>query len=334
VRGGAADGPGFGAFVVSLDFELHWGVRDRKPAGGPYRRNLLGVRQAVPGMLGLFAEFGVAATWATVGLLFAESRGEKERFSPAVRPAYDNPRLDAYAEPVGEGEADDLLHYAPSLIRAIGATPRQEVATHTFSHYYCREPGQDEAAFRADLHAAVAIAAHHGFATRSLVFPRNQRNPAYDGALKDAGILCYRGNPPSHIYRAMPRAQESRATRAARLLDAYAGVTGPQAVAWSAVPQPTGLCDVPASLLLRPATPRAPWLYALHLARIRRALRSAARTRRIFHLWWHPHNFGAAPEANLAGLRRVLEEFDRCRAAYGMRSLTMAETALAAREVG
>ena len=44
-------------------------------------------------------------------------------------------------------EADDPLHYAPSLIDDILRRRRQELATHTFSHCYCLEEGQTEEAF-------------------------------------------------------------------------------------------------------------------------------------------------------------------------------------------
>src|SRR5215469_8798579 len=93
--------PSFGALVISLDFELHWGVRDKRPVDGPYRENLVGARQAIPQMLDVFEEFGIAATWATVGFLFARNRQERQEFSPAIRPKYNNPQLDAYAEPTG-----------------------------------------------------------------------------------------------------------------------------------------------------------------------------------------------------------------------------------------
>ncbi len=56
-----------GTFVISLDFELHWGVRDHRTVAD-YRENLLGVRRVVPALLSLFSEFGIHATWATVGL--------------------------------------------------------------------------------------------------------------------------------------------------------------------------------------------------------------------------------------------------------------------------
>src|SRR5690606_35067847 len=123
--------------------ELHWGVRDHQPPDGPYRPALLGAREAVLRTLDLFARYDVAATWATVGFLFARSRDELRRYTPALRPHYADGRLDPYDEPVGEGEHDDPIHYAPSLIARIRETPRQELATHTFSHYYCGDPGAD-----------------------------------------------------------------------------------------------------------------------------------------------------------------------------------------------
>ena len=36
-----------GVFVVSLDFELYWGMRDKVPLAA-YRDRLLGVRDAIP----------------------------------------------------------------------------------------------------------------------------------------------------------------------------------------------------------------------------------------------------------------------------------------------
>jgi hypothetical protein len=66
-------------------------------------------------------------------------------------------------------------------------------------------------------------------------------------------------------------------------------------------------------------------LESARLSRIRRTLRFAALQGRIFHLWWHPHNFGLHPEENLRFLRGVLTEFAHCRQRYGMRSLSMAD---------
>ncbi len=317
-----------GALVISLDFELHWGVRDRHPAEGNYRSHLLGARRAVPQLLDLFEEFQVAATWATVGFLFAESREELERFSPQERPTYADPALSPYAEEHGRDEADDPFHFASSLIGAIQGTPRQEIATHTFSHYYCLEEGQTAASFRADLEAACALALRRGIRFESIVFPRNQHNPAYDEVLLANGIVAYRGNPPGWMYReGDARASSSRWRRAARLSDAYLNLSGYNTVSWPEVSQPNGLANVRASFFLRPYSPGLRHLDPLRLDRLCRGLRHAAGAQRIFHLWWHPHNFGSHTEENLRFLRAFLTEFGKCREKYGMQSMSMAEVA-------
>ncbi|HET7584810.1 MAG TPA: polysaccharide deacetylase family protein [Gemmatimonadaceae bacterium] len=323
-----------GALVLSLDFELHWGVRDRHTPTSPYHANLLGARQVIPSLLELFEKTQIAATWATVGFLLARSRDELHAYSPTARPAYANRHLDPYAEPLGADENDDPLHYAPSLVRRILETPYQELGTHTFSHYYCGEPGQTADAFRADLAAACRIAAAWGAPVRSIVFPRNQRDAAYDVILLDHGIDVYRGNPLSWMWRFRnTRESDGRVQRLARLLDSYAGPPGSDLQRWDEVPQPSGLADVRATALLRPYAPRARSLERRRFERVVGRIREAARTGRICHLWWHPHNFGAHQQENLDVLRAVLRVAEEERARRGLLSLTMAGAAdLARRE--
>ena len=77
-------------FVISLDFELAWG----SPGGrvpDDYRANFEGVRAAIGGMLALFREFEIHATWAIVGLLFFRDRQTLLRNLPAARPNYLRP---------------------------------------------------------------------------------------------------------------------------------------------------------------------------------------------------------------------------------------------------
>ena len=313
--------------MVSLDFELHWGVRDKCAPDGPYRDNLLGARKAIPQILDLFEEFDIAATWATVGFLFAESSGERTEFSPGIRPDYTDQRLNPYNEPTGENETADPLHYAASLIEQIRNRARQEIATHTFSHYYCLEPGETQEAFAADLRSAMAIAKHRGIEVRSIVFPRNQFRAGYDELLREAGILCYRGNEPSWMYRPRPRNEETLAVRAPRLIDHYVSLSGPKVVRWNEIMQPNGLCNVRSSMFLRPYSLQRKSLEPVRLRRIAGGIQAAAEQRGIFHLWWHPHNFGAQTDENLQFLRKVLEVYSACRKKYGMQSLSMCEVA-------
>ena len=317
-----------GALVISLDFELHWGVRDKRSVAD-YRENLLGARCAVPAMLALFEEFGVRATWAIVGLLFAESRREMLERLPARRPSYRRPELSPYealAE-VGADERDDPFHFAPSLIQRIAASPGQEIATHTFGHYYCLEDGATADALRDDLAAAVAVTRDKvGRTPRSIAFPRNQfdaESLAVCGAL---GLVAYRGNPRGWAYRARRDADESPMRRALRLVDAYVPVTGSHA-GWPARNGGRAPLDVAATRYLRPYMPRRRHLEPLRVRRIEAEMRRAARDGLVCHLWWHPHDFGRDLRENLGVLTRLLTSFRALRERRGMESLTMAEVA-------
>jgi hypothetical protein len=87
-----------------------------------------------------------------------------------------------------------------------------------------------------------------------------------------------------------------------------------------------GMVDIPASRFLRPAGKSAA-LERLRLWRITSAMETAARRRKLFHLWWHPHNFGVDLQENLAFLRAILDCFHTLQERYGMRSMTMAALA-------
>lgn len=312
-----------GALLISLDFELYWGVRDKRSLQS-YRRNLEGVHDAIPRMLEVFREFGIHATWATVGLLFCRDAEEARRRRPAERPAYDAPGLCPYRYLDTETDLPASCHFSPELIDLIASVPNQEIATHTFSHYYCRESGQTLHTFVADLQAAIAVSADRGHPPRSIVFPRNQWNADYLSVLPELGIQCYRGNEPSWCYRAVDKQRDNVMRRAGRFLDTYVNLCGHQTYR-PARPGPGMPYDFPSSRLLRPRSRRLAALEGLRLRRIRQSLRHAARKGEVFHLWWHPHNFGVETAANVAFLAEVLKEFSILRDRYGMQSLTMAE---------
>lgn len=314
-----------GKFVISLDFELHWGVRDIRNLAY-WKARLDGAREAVPRILELFEEAGIHATWATVGFLFFSTREELLAALPAPKPVYARGVYSPYSDlgGIGRDECEDPYHFAPSLIRRIAATPHQEVACHTLSHYYCLEEGQNSDMFRADLEAAIGTARRFGLPSFSLVFPRNQVSPEYLRVCSELGIRAYRGTGGHWIYRPRAYRRESYFRRGVRLADAYVNISGHNC--WST--EDLGWqrpVDVRASRYLRPYSPPLQLLEPLRLRRISRGLDFAARFGRIYHLWFHPEDFGLNLKKNLLFLRRVLEHYTRLRDAYGLESMNMAE---------
>ncbi len=312
-----------GTLVISLDFELMWGVRDHRSAS-EYGDAVLGGRAAIPEILARFRTSGVRATWATVGLLFARNRDEMLSYAPARQPQYAAPYLSPYpalkSGEVGEDEQNDPLHFALSLINRIADTPGQEIATHTYSHFYCLEPGQDIAMFEADLVAACAIAEARGYTIKSLVFPRNQTSAEHVRTSAALGIDIYRGEAHSWLYQPRTGAQTTLPVRAMRFLDGALPVAKKQVTKAFKI---GSAVDVPASRFLRPWSKKLGIYNALHIRRIQAEMEAAARLGGVYHLWWHPHNFGRDTAVNLARLDTILNTFRYCRDTYGMTSRAM-----------
>ena len=217
---------------------------------------------------------------------------------------------------------DDPYYFAPSLIRAIAQTPGQEIATHTFSHFYPLEPGATVEAFAADLSAARSVALRHGISLKSIVFPRNQYGPDHIEVCKKAGLTSWRGNAKGWAYKPTSGVKQTLLRRGLRLLDAYSGILGSKAFS----SEDPILGNVPASHFLRPRAGPLAGMHFSHVATIKRGMTHAAQSGRGYHLWWHPHNFGQDLDANLAGLKDILRHFQVLRSNYNMRSLAMCET--------
>ncbi len=318
-----------GLFIISLDFEMTWGLlgNDRLD---DYAANIREAPRVVERLLQLFSDYGVKATWSTVGFLFYDSPAEIAELQTEP-PGYQNQKLCPYHYMTRNGTPDQDHHFAPGAVQKILSYPGQEVGSHTFSHLYCREPGIDLQAFRRDLELAAQAAQKHNLDLKSLVFPRNQWRGDFLPALAEAGMTCFRGNEQHWIYQATSRSDQHPLRRALRLLDSYLNLSGHHSFGpdrCGAVPP----YDIPASRFLRPWSHRLAAFELLRLRRITRSMKHAAASGQAYHLWWHPHNFGTRTEENLEFLKSICEEYRRLNHLHGFKSATMTEVAQGLRD--
>ena len=107
-----------GALVISLDFELYWGILDQKRINH-YEKNLNGVKRAIEKTLNLFDKYDIHATWATVGFLFAQHIDELKLFFPQEKPNYHHSSLNPYNYINNTTSLKKDYHFAPQLIEKI-----------------------------------------------------------------------------------------------------------------------------------------------------------------------------------------------------------------------
>lgn len=327
-----------GYFLISIDFELFWGMFD-KTTIAEYGDRIEGERTAVPRMLSLFEKYGIHATWAAVGMLMARNKKELCALLPPehLRPRYSDVRMSAYhyisTAPIGQSEETDVYHYGEDLVRQILETPHQEMANHTFSHFYCIDGKHNEPeVFEADLDAHAKISAAYGVRTSSIVFPRNQPSMQALRSCFKYGLRAYRGTESHFLYEPREEAEQSLFIRGLRLVDHYVNLSGHHTY-----PLPTAsnstLLNLPSSRFFRPWNRTLRFAESLRMRRIMNAMTHAAKHGEVFHLWWHPHNFGIDQTENFGNLMKVLDHYLTLKKRYGMESLTMEEATQRASEM-
>jgi len=314
-----------GHFVISLDYELHWGFFDHKSVDD-YKENLTNVNLVINKLLELSDAYNVRLTFSTVGFLFAKNKAELIKYSPIDKPKYKRQELNPYAifDEIGDNEAEDPFHYANSIIQEIKAHKIHEIGTHTFGHYYTLEHGQTLQDFENDIKSAVAIAKANEVEVKSIVFPRNMINRAYLDVCYTHGITSYRGTEKSYTYNVHPVEGKYHRSlfRLVRLLDSYFNITGSHTHKLQPINNGQ-IINIPSSRFLRAYQPKLKFLESLKISRIKKGMETAAKNKKLYHLWWHPHNFGVNIDENFNNLENIFKEYKRLQEKYNFTSETM-----------
>lgn len=315
-----------GTFVISLDFELLWGLSGWTDMQiDEYVQNIEGAKNALNRILDLFTKYDIKCTIAFVGGMNNKTLAEFWKNAPALRPRYKNELFSSYESllpKVGLRYPSDLF-FCEEVVSELAENPRVELASHTFSHYYCREEGPTIDEFDADLGAAVANAPKSAVNLKTMIFPRNQVPSAYLDVCSRHGFTHYRGNFESYLYRSEQTPKRYSIRRALRLIDTYLNISGYNC--YSSPIKDGNLINVPGSRFLRPYTAALSILEPLKLRRITRSLKYAARHGLIYHLWWHPHNFGRNTDINIGQLERLCQCYSQLRDRHKMQNKWICE---------
>lgn len=312
-----------GTMIVSLDFELFWGMHDVsnfEEYFNSYKNNVSGVWEAIPKMLELFKKYSVHATWGTVGLAFASPINDVNKYIPdkELWPSYDNSFQNPYPK-IKKIDINSKYYYASELIDLITKYEGQEIGSHTFSHYYCKEKGQTVEQFDADIFAAKKIAESKGISLKSIILPRNQCETDHISVLFQHGFTSYRDEENDWIHK---KIKNRKIMRGLRLIDVYLPITGQGGY----IPRKeNGIWNLMGSRMYKPFFKPLFFLEGLKIHRIKKQMLHAAKNGLTFHLWWHPHNIGVMTDFHIKQLDEVFSYYEKLKEKYGMMSLNMSE---------
>ena len=313
-----------GIFCISLDFELFWGMQDVVTQSEFSEIAKTTKEKAIPKILDVFKKYNIHATWAAVGGLLAQNENDFINNAPAQgnRPSYENNERSSYRLISDHRDVfvEEML-FVRDIIEKIKSYPNQEIGTHTYSHYYCNEKGQTIDQFAADIDAAIAIDNVNGIQTKSIVFPRNQVERSYLKVCRSKGIIAYRGIESNWIYN---KIKWMPIHRILRFLDTYFSISGSNVHELEIV---SGMVNIVGSRIFRPYNNSLRILEPLKIKRIKKQMLNAAKEGKVFHLWWHPHNFGTFLEKNISNLEKIINYYNKLKEQYSFETLNMGEIA-------
>lgn len=312
-----------GTLCISLDFEKFWGIHDVANIDD-IKANLLKVNIVVDRLLKLFDTYNIHCTWATVGLLGFDSFETLNEFCLDKRISYLNENYSPFPiKKMFDSSINDKIITAKSCIDKIKKAKNQELASHTFSHFYTLEQGQTKEEFIDDLTCFKNSIGE----VKSIVFPRNQINNSYLQFCAEHDITAYRGNQKNKFWSNTSFRNEKLIHKIGRTLDAYIKISKDNLVDWDELKiKSNGLINIPASRFLRPYK-YSKYIERSKVKRIKKQMTASAKQNKIYHLWWHPHNFTTHLNQNFEQLEEILLHFSHLQKEFNYQSLNMSEIA-------
>lgn len=307
-----------GSFIFSFDFELYWGIHHNRTVES-YGAHLMMVKENFSRILHLFSRYGAHFTCASVGMLYHSGLLDLLNHEPKGKPKYADDSFNPYSKFEGLHQIDTVYLFAPELLEMI-RREGHEMATHTYSHYFCMEDGSSLGTFEIDLRKAIELGRMFGDDFVSIVFPRNQYKQEHLDICRKLGIKAYRGNQNSKLYAKSPNRFVALLKKPLRLLDSYINVSGHNCFDVGRNLEEECL-DIPASFFLRPANSGNRFAERIKMKRIKESMTYAAKNSLCCHVWCHPHNIYS--KNDMGNLEEILRHFEKLHSRFGMQSNTM-----------
>ena len=294
-----------------------WGAIFNKSVENGYLQRCPYVSESVKRLLDLFVKYDIHATWAVVGGIGCDTKEEAYSLSSnKIRDPYSPQTLKEYISSIKNEE----YFFQPELVKRIADTKNQELASHTFSHFYFFEHTQPEGKLTEEIEICRELFKEKfGVEIKTIILPKNQVNSKLFQLLSENGIDCVRGS--QYDNKAL---KGEKIFRIINYIDAY-------------IPIYSGYCypiesmdcgcivNARASRFWRTYNKKLPFLERCKLQKVFAEMNYAAKHHQVYHLWFHPHNLSTNIERNFDYIEKILIHYSELRRKYDFTSLNMGE---------
>ena len=257
-------------FIISLDTELIWGPLHSLSSESVslMKKDDKKVRGCIGILLNLFEKHNIPATWAVVGHLFLDHCECEDGVPHKVMPRF---KKDWYSSDPCTDIQRDPLYYGRDIVEKILSNQiEHEIGYHSFSHVIFSECSREVA--EAEIKMGIRLAKNFGITLKSFVFPRNKIG--HVDILKKYGFKIYRGE---NLGRYDP-SQSFLIRKFKGAIDKI--IASPTEPEWM-----DGIWEIPTSMFFCD-----PQIKLSVLPRAKLGLYRAIRSKKVFHIFLHPHN--------------------------------------------
>lgn len=297
-----------GFFLISLDFESMWGSIGSKDYNGFVERTKY-EREIIAGILERFKKHQIHSTWGIVGAMACHSKEEAIKLNPNN---IHYPEWNVDTHQIIDNATSE--YFLSDLVLNVSTLPYTEIASHTFTHVYFKNPCVTEEDATKELELSKKVLSNYGD-VNTVIFPRNQIDDCKIRLLNECGYNIYRGT----ITRLF------RNNKYFEFLNCYLPISKKTSYPISTIKAIEGVYNIPASMFLRFYNKKLKVFEKLKLNRIKREMKRSAEKHLVFHLWFHPHNLGTNLEKNFAILDNLLNYFDFLKSKYDYKSVNINE---------
>ena len=257
-------------FIIGLDVELLWGAVLYPTLEGVslLKNDSKRGRGCIDILLNLFEKHNIPATWAVVGHLFLDHCECEDGI-----PHKDMPRFkeDWYSSDPCTDIQRDPLYYGKDIVEKILSNRiEHEIGYHSFSHVIFSECSREVA--EAEIKMGNKLAKEFGIMFKSFVFPEGKFG--HIDILKENGFEIYRG-------RNLGRHNSNQSFFIRKFNGGINKMIAPPA-------EPIGrdgIWEIPSSMFF--CDPQVKFSV---LPRAKLGLYRAIRSKKVFHVFLHPHN--------------------------------------------
>ena len=259
-------------FIISLDTELLWGYAGHplSDAVNLMKNDDARVRGCIDILLNIFEKHNIPATWAIVGHLFLDQCGKEDGIPHKNMPRFKD---NWYSSDPCTDVQRDPLYYGNDLVENILSNRiKHEIGYHSFSHVVFSECNREVA--EAEIKEGIKLAKEFGIRLRSFVFPEDKIG--HIDVLKENGFKMYRGKP------LRKGGNDPNQNMLLRIFNAGIKriIAPPVEPKWM-----DGIWEIPSSMYFC-----EPIIKSSVLQRAKLGLHRAIRSKKVFHIWLHPHN--------------------------------------------